>query len=67
MKKVKQAEEKERSAERQIEKSLFQDACFPVSFTFEFHAQLLQKISEPYRGMQPQQVSQSLLRPPRVS
>ncbi|MFD1255472.1 hypothetical protein ACFQ3S_01580 [Mucilaginibacter terrae] len=67
MKKVKQAEEKERSAERQIEKSLFQDACFPVSFTFKFHAKLLQQISEPYLNMQPQQVSQYLLRPPRVA
>ncbi len=67
MKKVKQAEEKERSAERQIEKSLFQDACFPVSFTFEFYAQLLQQFFQPCRTLQPQQVSQSLLRPPRVA
>jgi hypothetical protein len=67
MKKVKQAEEKERSSERQIEKSLFQDACFPVSFTFTFHAQLLQQLPERYQTMQPQQVSQSLLRPPRVA
>jgi hypothetical protein len=67
MKKVKQAEEKERSAERQIEKSLFQDACFPVSFTFKFHAQLLQQLPERYQIMQPRQVSQSLLRPPRVA
>lgn len=67
MKKIKQAEEKEKSAERQIQKNLFQDACFTVSFTFKFHAQLLQSFPERYLPMVPQQVSQSLLRPPRVA
>ncbi|MVN91129.1 hypothetical protein [Mucilaginibacter aquatilis] len=65
MKKIKQAEEKERSAERQIQKSLFQDACVTVSFDFEFHAQLLQSFPMRYQAMVPQQVSQFLLRPPR--
>lgn len=66
-KKIKQAEEKERSAERQIQKSLIQDACVAVSFSFKFHAQLLQSFPERYQAMVPQQVSQSLLRPPRLA
>jgi hypothetical protein len=64
MKKIKQAEEKERSAERQIQKSLFQEACFASNFTLKFHAQLLRLIPDTYQSMVPQQVSQCLLRPP---
>jgi len=67
MKKIKQAEEKERSAERQVQKNLFQDAYFTTSFAFKFHAQLLQQFPEHYLLMTPQQVSNSLLRPPRVA
>jgi hypothetical protein len=67
MKKIKQAEEKERSAERQVQKSLIQDACFTVSYSFKFHAQLLRSVEVPYLAMQPQQVVLSLLRPPRVA
>ncbi len=67
MKKIKQAEDKERSAERQVQKSLIQDACFTVSYSFKFHAQLLRSVEVPYLTMQPQQVVLSLLRPPRVA
>jgi hypothetical protein len=67
MKKIKQAEEKEKSAERQVQKNLFQDACFTASFAFKFHAQLLQQFPERYLLMSPQQVGKSLLRPPRVA
>jgi len=67
MKKIKQAEEKERSAERQVQKNLFQDACFTTTFAFKFHAQLLEQIREHYLPMSPQQVGKSLLRPPRVA
>lgn len=67
MKKIKQAEEKEKSAERQVQKNLFQDACFTTAFAFKFHAQLLQQIQEHYLLMSPQQVGKSLLRPPRLA
>jgi predicted NACHT family NTPase len=67
MKKIKQAEDKERSAERQVQKSLFQDVFFATNFSFKFHQQLLRLITERYQTMQPQQVCQSILRPPRVA
>lgn len=67
MKKIKQAEEKERSTERQVQKNLFQDAYFTTSFAFKFHAQLLQQYPEHYLSMAPQQVSTFLLRPPRLA
>jgi hypothetical protein len=67
MKKIKQAEEKEKSAERQVQKNLFQDAFVSTTFTFKFHAQLLQQFSERCLLMSPQQVGKSLLRPPRLS
>lgn len=66
MKKIKQAEDKERSTERQIQKSLFQDAFVTTGFTFSFHAELLQKIGTSYTLLKPQQVDISLLRPPRA-
>jgi hypothetical protein len=65
MKKIKQAEEKERSAERQIQKSLFQEAYITTTFAFTFHAQLLRLIPDGYQSMAKQQVINELLRPPR--
>lgn len=67
MKKIKQAEEKERSAEHQVQKNLFQDAFLTTSFAFKFHAQLLQLFSQPYLLQLPQQTGKSLLRPPRLA
>jgi hypothetical protein len=67
MKKIKQAEDKERSTERQIQKSLFQDAFVTTVFDFSFHAELLQQISSKYALLQPQQVVHSLLRPPQAA
>ncbi len=48
MKKIKQAEEKEKSEERQTQKSLFQESYLVVSSEVKFHAQLLQIIATPY-------------------
>jgi hypothetical protein len=67
MKKIKQAEDKERSTERQIQKSLFQDAVTTAAFSLNFHAVLLQQISSNYASMQPQQVSPSLFHPPQAA
>ena len=66
-KKIKQAEEKERSTERQIQKSLIQDACIAESFVFKFYAGLLQSFNGYNPIMVPRQVSQYLLRPPQLS
>jgi hypothetical protein len=65
MKKIKQAEEKERSTERQIQKSLFQDAFVATGFTLNFHAELLQQINSKYTTLLPQKLTLSLLRPPQ--
>ncbi|WP_345951840.1 MULTISPECIES: hypothetical protein [unclassified Mucilaginibacter] len=67
MKKIKQAEEKERSAEHQTQKSLYQDVYFASGFSFKFYAQLLRLIPGNYQVMSTQQVSQSILRPPQVA
>jgi len=66
-KKIKQAEEKERSAERHLQKSLIQDACIAEIFVFKFHAGLLQSFNGYNPIMVPRQVSQYLLRPPQLS
>lgn len=50
MKKIKQAEEKEKSDERQTQKSLFQESYFVVSSEIKFYAQLLQVVVTPYRS-----------------
>lgn len=67
MKKIKQAEEKERSTERQIQKSLFQDAFITGGYIINFQSELLQQINSNYTALQPQQVTLSLLRPPQVA
>lgn len=67
MKKVKQAEEKERSTEREIQKSLFQDAVVTTDFAFSFHAELLQQINSRYALMHPKQVAFALFHPPQVA
>ena len=51
MKKIKQAEEKERNTERGAQKNLIQDAYFTESFALKFHAQLLLIIMDSYQGM----------------
>lgn len=66
-KKIKQAEEKERSTERQIQKSLVQDACIAEGFVLKFYARLLQSFTGYCPNMVPVQVNQSLLRPPQFA
>ncbi len=67
MKKIKQAEEKERSTEREIQKSLFQDAVVTTGFTLNFQAELLQQINSHHELMQPQQVAFDLFHPPQIA
>jgi hypothetical protein len=49
MDKIKQVQEKEKSAERQTQKSLFQEVCYTSETSVTFHTQLLTIITTPYR------------------
>ena len=66
MKKIKQAEEKEKSDERQTQKSLFQESFFVSSSEVKFHAELLQIIATPYRATFQTQNPGAIFRPPQV-
>lgn len=50
MKKMKQADEKERSDERQTQKSMLQEVFFATATTITFHSKLLQVIATPYHS-----------------
>lgn len=65
-KKIKQAEEKERSEERQTQKSLFQEVFFAASATIQFHNQLLQIIATPYHSTVQSVQPGGIFQPPRV-
>src|SRR5476651_2346896 len=47
MKKIKQAEDKEKNEERQSQKNLFQEASSPVSTKISFYSKLLQVMPVP--------------------
>jgi len=66
MKKVKQAEEREKSEERQTQKSLFQESYFAASTEIKFHAQLLQIIATPYRPTFQTPNPGAIFRPPQA-
>ena len=66
MKKIKQAEEKEKSEERQTQKNLFQESDFVASAKIEFHALLLQVIVTPYRSASPTSNPDAIFRPPQA-
>ncbi|WP_198170131.1 hypothetical protein [Mucilaginibacter arboris] len=65
MKKIKQAEEKERSEERQIQKKLFQESDFVASAKIKFHTSLLQIIVTPYQSASPTPNPGAIFRPPQ--
>ena len=67
MKKIKQAEEKEKNDERQSQKNLFQDAFHPVSGDLKFHSFLLQVLQVPDRGSSLPRISSSIFRPPQLA
>jgi hypothetical protein len=49
MRKIKQEQQKEKNAERQTQKNLFQDALFGQKAETRFYTQLLQEIQAPNR------------------
>lgn len=67
MKKIKQAEDKERSTERQIQKSLIQDAFVTEAFKLIYRCELLQQINSVQHSLQLQQVINSLFHPPQAA
>jgi hypothetical protein len=66
MKKIKQAEEKEKSEERQTQKSLFQESDFVVHGDLKFTTSLLQVIVTPYRSASPTLNPGVIFRPPQI-
>jgi len=66
MKKIKQAEEKEKSDERQTQKSLFQESDFVVNGKIKFHTSLLRIVVTPYRSASPTPNPGAIFRPPQI-
>ncbi|TSD63455.1 hypothetical protein FFF34_017850 [Inquilinus sp. KBS0705] len=67
MKKIKQAQDKENSENRQSQKNLFQEACFNQPLKIKFQSVLLSVTPIPnFRIILPQQV-RSIFQPPRLS
>jgi len=66
IKKIKQAEEKERSDERQSQKNLFQEAFFPIAAKIKFHSVLLQVIPVPNSRIILPKIISIIFRPPQL-
>jgi len=67
MKKIKAAEDKEKSTEQQNQKNLVQQAFCSQVNKVVFSSQLLQVFPENYNAMSPRNVQHALLRPPRYA
>ncbi len=65
-KKIKQAEEKQASDERQSQKSLFQEVYVASSTVIKFHSSLLQVIVTPYDCTLPLDRVGTIFQPPRL-
>ncbi len=66
MKKIKQAQEKEKGDERQSQKNLFQEAVFIQKPRVRFYVQLLQVIKVPNNHIELPAVSLPIFRPPQL-
>ncbi|QKJ30018.1 hypothetical protein HQ865_09695 [Mucilaginibacter mali] len=67
MKKIKLAEDKEKSNERETQKNLLQQVYFTTTKQITFTSHLLQVFPERYKSMTPQSVSISILQPPQLA
>ncbi|GAA4307673.1 hypothetical protein GCM10023149_01280 [Mucilaginibacter gynuensis] len=65
-KKIKQAEEKEKSQERESQKNHFQEAFVNTGTRFNFTAKLLQEINSPYLSVALPQHAATIFQPPRA-
>jgi len=66
MKKIKQAEEREKNNERQSQKNLFQLAFYSKPATIKFHTHLLQVIPVPNNRVALPQIYDPVFRPPQL-
>jgi hypothetical protein len=66
MKKIKQAEEKERSDERQSQKNLFQEAFISQRPAVQFYSQLLQVMQVPTNRITLPNVVLPIFQPPKL-
>jgi len=66
MKKINQASEKEKSAERQAQKNLFQEVFYATVTTNVFYNQLIQLVITPYQYSDQSVSPGSIYQPPRV-
>ena len=67
MKKIQQANEKEKAEERQNQKNGFQETFCEAVKTIKFHTFLLRTISTPYRAPAPSAQSNAVFHPPQVA
>lgn len=66
MKKIQQANEKEKAEERQNQKNGFQETFCEAVKSVKFHTFLLRTISTPYRAPAPSASLSAIFRPPQV-
>ncbi|WP_232009402.1 hypothetical protein [Mucilaginibacter mallensis] len=66
MKKIKQAEQKEKSTENEAQKNLFQEAFYTKPAVIKFHTQLLQVIPVPNDRVTLPQVYIPVFQPPQL-
>lgn len=66
MRKLKQAEEKEKKHDRQIQRNLVQNITVASTAEIKFHNCLLQMISTPYQPLKPIVFSGSVFHPPKL-
>jgi hypothetical protein len=66
MKKIKQAEDRDKSEERQSQKNHIQETFFESASNIKFHTYLLQYINTPYVGLVPLQVDKVIFHPPQI-
>ncbi|WP_448698615.1 hypothetical protein ACFGVR_17345 [Mucilaginibacter sp. AW1-3] len=66
LKKIKQAEQKEKNDERQMGKSLFQEAFFDKGLTITFNTQLLGVMDTPYPRFALPQRASVIFQPPKI-
>jgi hypothetical protein len=66
MKKIKQAEEKQNSEERQSQKNLFQEAMFTAKSEIRFYSSVLQVMQVPIHHIRLPMVNLPIFQPPKL-
>ena len=67
VKKVKQAQEKEKSNERETQKSLFQEVFVASSNSVKFYSQVLSIVSTPYKSPKTTPFTGAVFHPPQLA